>query len=490
MLISSVNVNGLIKNLEELKLLLAEKGIRILAINETKLDNNVGNEIISVEGFTLRRNDRNKHGGGVAMYIKEGIKYIVRGDLPNHNLELICIEVQPLRSEPFNIVSWYRPPNAPIDSFLQLERVLAYIDREGKETILLGDTNCDFIERPDPPSYVKNLKNLYQLYGYSQIIEEATRVTPTTSTLINHVAVTNKHNIIKSGVITTAFSDHHVVYCSRKFRGAFTKDHKLILCRKLKNFDQQNFLRDVSNMPWDIIVRSCGTLDENIDNFIEVLLLLIERDAPLQQRRVSQKYCPWLTSDFHKLRKSRDKLKKAAIKSKSNYIMASYRHLRNKVNSLNKRLKKDYYSSKIQENVGNLKQTWKIVHEIVNKTSKTTKIDSITVNDNVITNKKIIPNIMNTYFSRVGENLKAKIPHEPNPLTTGIYSINNNLKLFNFLEITEEDVVNASSTIKTSHGSGVDGISSYFIKTAITILARPLSYLFNCSLLNGTFPDS
>ena len=62
--------------------------------------------------------------------------------------------------------------------------------------------------------------------------------------------------------------------------------------------------------------------------------------------------------------------------------------------------------------------------------------------------------------------------------------------MFNFLEITEEDVVNALSTIKTSHGSGVDGISGYFIKTLITILARPLSYLFNCSLLNGTFPDS
>ena len=117
-------------------------------------------------------------------------------------------------------------------------------------------------------------------------------------------------------------------------------------------------------MPCDIIVRSYGTLDENIDKFIEALLLLIERHAPLQQRRVLQKYCPWLTSDFYKVRKSRDKLKKVANKSKSNYIMASHKHLRSKVNSLNKRLKKDYYSSKIKGNVGNLKQTWKIVHEI------------------------------------------------------------------------------------------------------------------------------
>ena len=97
---------------------------------------------------------------------------------------------------------------------------------------------------------------------------------------------------------------------------------------------------------------------------------------------------------------------------------------------------------------------------------------------------------MYTYFCSVGEKLKTKIPCEPSPLTTGKYSINNNSKSFNFLDITAEDVVNVCSTIQTSHGSGLDGISSFFIKTAIPFLARPLSYLFNCSLLSGTFPDS
>ena len=124
------------------------------------------------------------------------------------------------------------------------------------------------------------------------------------------------------------------------------------------------------------------------------------------------------------------------------------------------------------------------------KLLKTTKIDSITVNDRVITEKKVILNIINTYFCSVGENLKAEIFYELNPLTTRINSINNNLRSFNFLEVTVKDVVNVCSTIKTSHGSGVDGISSFFIKTAIYFLARPLSYIFNCSFLNGTFPDS
>ena len=92
-----------------------------------------------------------------------------------------------------------------------------------------GCINCDFIERPTPPSYTKNLRNQYQLFRYSQVIKEATRVTATTSTLIDHTAVTNQHNIPKSGVIKTTFSDLYLIYCPRKIRGAFTKGHKLIL---------------------------------------------------------------------------------------------------------------------------------------------------------------------------------------------------------------------------------------------------------------------
>ena len=94
----------------------------------------------------------------------------------------------------------------------------------------MRDTNRDFRERPAPSRYVENLKDLYQLHGYSQVTEEAMRVTLTSSTLIDHIAVTNKHNILKSGIIMlTTFSDHYVVYCCRKICGAFTKDQKFIL---------------------------------------------------------------------------------------------------------------------------------------------------------------------------------------------------------------------------------------------------------------------
>jgi hypothetical protein len=42
----------------------------ILAINESKINESVSDDEISVCGFHLIRKDRNRHGGGVLMYIR------------------------------------------------------------------------------------------------------------------------------------------------------------------------------------------------------------------------------------------------------------------------------------------------------------------------------------------------------------------------------------------------------------------------------------
>ena len=59
-----------------------------------------------------------------------------------------------------------------------------------------------------------------------------------------------------------------------------------------------------------------------------------------------------------------------------------------------------------------MKETWKIVNEIVNKTSKITKIDLIKVNDQKLTDKIVIHGLMNTYVCIVRKNLKFEIPYE------------------------------------------------------------------------------
>ena len=77
------------------------------------------------------------------MYVTDSIKLIRLNDALNSNLELLCAEVQLHKGERFLLSAWYSPSNDPITIFHRVEVVLSYLVREGKELILIGNTNRD-----------------------------------------------------------------------------------------------------------------------------------------------------------------------------------------------------------------------------------------------------------------------------------------------------------------------------------------------------------
>ena len=74
-----------------------------------------------------------------------------------------------------------------------------------------------------------------------------------------------------------------------------------------------------------------------------------------------------MTSDIMCMFRTRDKLKAAAIKAKSTILMEAYKRIRNKANALNMKLKKNYFSAKIQSCEGNMKKTWATINKLINK---------------------------------------------------------------------------------------------------------------------------
>ena len=95
---ASLNVNSLITKIDEIRLLVRNENIDILVINETKVDQKIDDRLISLEDFSLCRYDRSRQGGGVALYVRNTVRFKPREDLPNKSLELICIEVEPPNS--------------------------------------------------------------------------------------------------------------------------------------------------------------------------------------------------------------------------------------------------------------------------------------------------------------------------------------------------------------------------------------------------------
>ena len=154
--------------------------------------------------------------------------------MPSDGLEILCVEISPPKRKPFLIVAWHRPPSDLVDSFNKLEEALAYLDKEGKEIILLGDTNCDLAKKPIDQTLdnnAKHISSLYELFSFKQLTEGPTRVILDTATVTDHVATTCPRNM-KSGVHEVSISHHYMVYCIPRFNGAVEKGHKRLRLAK------------------------------------------------------------------------------------------------------------------------------------------------------------------------------------------------------------------------------------------------------------------
>ena len=89
----------------------------------------------------------------------------------------------------------------------------------------------------------KKIKSLYELYQLTQMIDEATRVTMTTSSLIDHIVTNTPEKISDSGVIHTGISDHSLVFAIRKI-SVIDKQENILEIRNIKNFNEEKFIEN------------------------------------------------------------------------------------------------------------------------------------------------------------------------------------------------------------------------------------------------------
>ena len=230
-----LNVRSLVRNISEIKLLLSQNDVHILSVNETWLDNFVLNNEIEIEGFQILRKDRNRNGGGVAIYIRNNLHFeLLNHDSLNH-LEALPILVQPNKcSKPFIFISWYRPPNSKPIILDHYEELMSFLDGFNHSIIVMGDLNCDIMKH-SLSSDTKRLNQINELYSLLQInTTKYTRVCQNSKSLIDHM-ICNSSDMIKShGVLCTGISDHDLCYLIWKSHHQ-QKTPRIVTYRKLNN---------------------------------------------------------------------------------------------------------------------------------------------------------------------------------------------------------------------------------------------------------------
>ena len=84
------NARSILPKLDELHLLCADSSPHVVCIVETWLDDSVFDNKLTIPNYCLVRLDRNRHGGGVLLYIRDDLSYNVIFMGPE-NLELLGI---------------------------------------------------------------------------------------------------------------------------------------------------------------------------------------------------------------------------------------------------------------------------------------------------------------------------------------------------------------------------------------------------------------
>ena len=298
--------------------------------------------------------------GGVAIYVKDTLSHHKREDIRDPNLEIIGIEMTPKHAKSYIVLCWYCPPTEGTDvsTFEALTKIIKKLDAEGKEIILVGDTNCDYKKSKD--CNTRKLKLIYSEFQFEQLIRDFKRVAATTSsnngeistskTIIDHFSTNRPKFISYSGVIKLGMTDHYMIFGIRKLNAKLQVTRKEFKTefRSMRNYDREAFLFDLQNVDWEMAASTAWD-DPNImaSNFYDLFHSILDVHAPLKTRKGITRHAPspWITPRIKNLIRERDRAKKKAERDRS--IWPEYKRLRNRVTSELRRAVEGHFLSYI-----------------------------------------------------------------------------------------------------------------------------------------------
>ena len=197
---------------------------------------------------------------------------------------------------------------------------------------------------------------------------------------------------------------------------------------------------------------------------------------------------PWITPGILKSICTKRTLLSKYHSKKDIQILTDLKNRRRLLKKLIKISKKKYYQHYFQENAHNIKKSWKQINNLLHRKNTSPQIVQLSVNGSLTSNEKIIANTFNKYFTNVANELSKNIPTPSNSFQD--YLKNTNMNSIYLTESTPKEIFDIINSLSNSKSSDVFGITTKFVKVAAESISSPLSFLFNKSIQQSTFPQS
>ena len=242
-----LNINSILQKLDEWKTIAGNTKATIIGITQSKVYNFISDKEVEIPYYCILWCGTNRNGGGVAYYVRNDFCFNLRSTTMG-DIEGIFLDILLPKTKPFFVGIIYRPLNS-INFLVCFNKQLDDINIHN-EIFLLGDFIINLLHGGKyilkenqarknwipSTSLLSQYKLFCQKYSLEQIIKHATRITCSSSTLIDHILTNSREKIWQSGVIDIGISNHQLIYLTWKLHRIKSNTHKEMKIRSLKNY--------------------------------------------------------------------------------------------------------------------------------------------------------------------------------------------------------------------------------------------------------------
>ena len=403
LLIGALNINSLRNKFECLKPVLLNGFIDVFSVMESKLDNSFPVSQFAVKGFHVYRQDSSATSGGIITWIRSDLACNRRHDIDmnNEHIQSICIEIH-INKEKWFILSVYRLPDRCINGFM--EKLSVIIDKILKESLMLviiGDMNIDISKCN---SKVDKLNDILNLYNLCNKITEPTCFKSSFPTVIDLCIVSKPTRFTAVYNKNCGLSDwHNLIVISSKLNVPKIKS-KVLHYRSFKKFDEQNFKRDISYIPFQVL----DIFDDVNDKYWMYSYLIsdiINEHAPLKKKFIKGNNAPYMNSKLKHIMYRKRMSQNNYWKHKGNKkLWEIYRKNRNEFVKVSKHSRQEYFRTRCQNGAKD-KTFWQTIKPYI--TDKVTVDSDIMLKEgnNIVTSNNDVANIFNEYFKSITDDI-------------------------------------------------------------------------------------
>ena len=469
----------------------------MFACTETKLDPSIESSNISIPSYILTRKDRNRHGGGVAFYVRDTIHFVRKFEFETPLIEIIWIELSLVDNIKLLAGVCYRPPNQKSDVFdlfmsnleLSFERIFES-NGNYSSIILMGDFNdpCTSWEGDHSLSQLRNnLLLLTKSYNFNQLILEPTRGENILDLLFT--SVPDKITMVQ--VLDPIHDLDHCPFLAQLNIGTKQLLTASKISRHIFHYNNGDFVKLnslISEVPWHSILSS--DTDDNQYTFNKLVGEMCCECIPNYHVKIYPNSKPGMTLKIKNLFKKANKLHKRAQYTKRNIDIEKHKSARRIAKSEWKKSQFNFYLNlnlKLMDKETSTKAWWKL-NKIEMGISKRVAIPSLVQNGTILTDDEDKCEVLNNFLAdqcrlNVPDHATFFINNEKSKLVSPPITLDNIIVLVN-------DVLSITKSLNINKSSGSDLVGNTVLNKCSESLALPLSILFNNSLQNSHFPTA